>query len=293
MLLQDQNSKSPDSGFLELSRLAYDEAGLVLAPAKSAMIQSRLRHRLKALNMSSLVEYCGYVGGENGHSERPYMISALTTNVSSFFREPHHFELVSELLMDRLISDLKKGKSIRIWSAGCSNGQEPYSLAMHLLEYDDAFLNGDCKILATDIDQDVLAFAKHGVYDVQQVDGIEGPRKARFFSCVESRATENAFQVSDDLKSMIHFRRLNLIGDWPMRAEYDLVFCRNVLIYFDAATQDRLWPKFQKVLKSDGIVCVGHSERITSDEFVSVGPTAYRKRDDGLSSNSMSDERSA
>lgn len=279
-----------DEGFLALSSLAYSEAGLVLAPSKSAMIQSRLRHRLKLLNLNDLSAYCEYVESPVGQSEKQFMISALTTNVSSFFREPHHFDLVDHSFLSGLLEKQRKGKKIRIWSAGCSNGQEPYSLAIHILKICPELARNDLRILATDIDHSVLSFAKAGTYDIHQLDGVDDETLRTYFR--ESVHAERiSYHVLDEVSKIISFKKLNLIDDWPMTEKYDLVFCRNVVIYFDTQTQDSLWSKFYDLMKTDGIVCVGHSERISHPGFEAIGPTAYRKTESRTRDLSMTTER--
>ncbi len=263
-------------GFDALSDLAYKEAGLVLVEAKASMIQSRLRHRLKDLNIPNLSDYCDYVNSDSSGGEKRLMISALTTNVSDFFREPHHFDLMKEKAAPVLMKRKKNKQPIRVWSAGCSNGQEPYSIAMFLLELDPSLESYDCKILATDIDTNVLSFAADGSYSESQMSGVSLERRTRFFSPGGS-GEDDKYQVNSSLKSMISFKQLNLISNWPMRKQFDVIFCRNVVIYFDATTQDSLWPKFSELLRDDGLMFVGHSERISCSRFQSVGATAYQK----------------
>lgn len=276
-MLKSSEAVSLDPGFQALSDLAYREAGLVLSPSKAAMIKSRLRHRLKALGLHGLEDYCAYVNEKGGTDERRHMISALTTNVSGFFREPHHFDQVSKELVPDMILRLRAGQPVRIWSAGCSNGQEPYSLAMLMLEHDAIFGERDFKILATDIDPQVVQFAKAGIYDNAQVAGLSPERLKRFTEQTCDTPGDEKFAVSAKLKQMIAFKELNLIGPWPMKGQFDCIFCRNVVIYFDAETQDRLWPRFGNQLRADGIVFVGHSERINTPSFRPAGATSYRK----------------
>ncbi|WP_246035849.1 CheR family methyltransferase [Aliishimia ponticola] len=278
-----------EPGFDALSKLAYDEAGLVLSDSKAAMIKSRLRHRLKALSIDNLEAYCNYVKSDAQQVERRHMISALTTNVSGFFREPHHFEQLKSDLVPRMAERIKNGEAVRIWSAGCSNGQEPYSIAMLLASEDPVFRSGDFRILATDIDPQVVAYGATGRYTEAQVAGLDDRQISQFTTQEEDQDGEIIYRVNDDLRRMIAFRELNLIGDWPMRRKFDAIFCRNVVIYFDGLTQERLWPRFGSLLKPDGFVFVGHSERITDPAFKSVGSTAYAfaKPDNNIASTSL------
>lgn len=263
-----------DAGFAALSALAYQEAGLVLSEKKSAMIRSRLRHRLQALNLDSLEEYCTFVQSGNSNGERQQMISALTTNVTDFFRERHHFEYIEDKLVSRLAEKLRRGNRVRIWSAGCSRGQEPYSVAMFLFAQDPVFATADCKILATDIDHEVLAFAQQGTYQRGQLSNLSEEQIERFFVS-ESAQKRDHFTVKKEIKDMVSFRELNLLNEWPMRGKFDIIFCRNVVIYFDYETQSTLWPKFAAKLEPDGTIFVGHSERINSEKFVTCGATTY------------------
>ncbi len=282
-MLTSGEAASLDPGFQALSDLAYREAGLVLSPGKAAMIKSRLRHRLKALGLDGLEDYCAYVNEKGGTEERRHMISALTTNVSGFFREPHHFDQLSRELVPDMIRRLRSDKSVRIWSAGCSNGQEPYSIAMLMLEHDAVFAEKDFKILATDIDPQVVQFARTGIYDQAQVAGLSPERLKRFAEPTKDAAGEEKFGMGSRLRQMIAFKELNLIAPWPMKGQFDCIFCRNVVIYFDAETQDRLWPRFGNQLRPDGVVFVGHSERINTPSFRPAGATSYRKSETAIS----------
>lgn len=276
-MLQPDEAASLDPGFQALTALAYREAGLVLSPGKAAMIKSRLRHRLKALGLDCLEDYCAYVSDNLSGPERRHMISALTTNVSGFFREPHHFDQLADALVPGMIDRLRAGQPVRIWSAGCSNGQEPYSIAMLLLEHDPTFGTGNCRILATDIDPRVIRFATDGIYDASQVAGLSADRTTRFTKQTTDSSGETKFTMNAELRKMITFKELNLIGSWPMKGRFDAIFCRNVVIYFDARTQESLWPRFADLLRPDGIVFVGHSERINTPSFRPAGATSYRR----------------
>lgn len=273
-LRSHSESEVVDDGFKALSALAYKEAGLVLSEKKSAMIRSRLRHRLRALNLDSLEDYCELVTSGNPAGERQKMISALTTNVTDFFRERHHFDFMRDHLVAKLKQKLAAGNRVRIWSAGCSKGQEPYSIAFFLLEQDSIFSSGDCKILATDIDHEVLAIAQHGVYEAGQLSNLDEEQIERFFT-PHTGEHDASFEVRQEVKNMIAFRELNLLEEWPMRGKFDIIFCRNVVIYFDNDTQAALWPKFASKLQPDGTIFVGHSERIISDRFATCGATTY------------------
>ncbi|QJF51177.1 CheR family methyltransferase [Roseobacter ponti] len=264
--------------FQAIAELAYQESGLRLLAEKKSMIQSRLRKRLKVLGYSDFSRYARHVCSDAGREERRYMISALTTNVSHFFREIHHFEYLKAEIAPALISALNAGKRVRIWSAGCSNGQEAYSLAMLFSELFPTVFESDFRILATDIDPNVVAFARTAEYPERLINGVPSVMLSKYFRKA-SGSSEVLYTVDSKIARLVTFRELNLLSDWPMRQQFDVIFCRNVVIYFDSETQDTLWPRFHSVLKPDGLLFLGHSERISQPEqtgFQNCGPTTYR-----------------
>jgi len=263
--------------FKKIAALTYRESGIVLVQEKILMVQSRLTHRLRALSLDNFYDYTALVCSDSGRSERKHMISALTTNVSHFLREPHHFELLTERLLPLFRRRISAGERIRIWSAGCSNGQEPYSIALHMCRSEPALIEADFKILATDIDQNVIAFAKRATYPVSQLDALRREDKSKFFfDTVDSEIP--SLTVTESIRSLISFRELNLLESWPMRQKFDAIFCRNVIIYFDIETQEGLWPRFRGALDREGLLFLGHSERIVNASafgFSKIGPTSY------------------
>ncbi|WP_299612892.1 protein-glutamate O-methyltransferase CheR [uncultured Tateyamaria sp.] len=268
-----------DQVFEALAALAHRESGIKLAREKKLMVQSRLRHRLRALNLDAFSDYSDHVLSDHGANERRFMISALTTNVSHFFREAQHFDLMSDRLMPEFKRRAAQGERIRIWSAGCSNGQEAYSIAMHLLSQEPTLATADLRILGTDIDPRVIEFARVGQYSSAQLKGVSPENIEQFTSANEG--DENLRTINENLKAMVSFQELNLLSDWPMRFPFDAIFCRNVVIYFDQPTQERLWPRFSRALARDGLFFLGHSERILAPskfDLKSVGPTAYLNR---------------
>lgn len=276
----DQSLALDGASFLAISELAYRESGLTLVEEKSSMIQSRLRHRLRHLGLSSFAAYCDLVTSDAGQSERRHLISALTTNVSHFFREEHHFATLTEV-MSRKLSILRQGGQLRIWSAGCSNGQEALSAAMTLFEHTPEIEQLDVRILATDIDPEVVAFARQGCYPERLMGGVPEAKATKYFDRIEDHTGECVFQAKKMLRNLIKVNELNLLSDWPMQKRFDVIFCRNVVIYFDIKTQTALWPRYQKALTSDGILFLGHSERIAdpaSFGFECTGPTTYRRQ---------------
>jgi chemotaxis protein methyltransferase CheR len=266
------------ASFRAIAALAYRESGLTLVEEKSSMIQSRLRHRLRDLGLVDFPSYCALIESDQGCAERQHLISALTTNVSHFFREGHHFNtLESEL--DRCLPKLRAGGQMRIWSAGCSNGQEALSAAITLTERVPDIANLDVKILATDIDPEVVRFARQGIYPERLLGGVPKELVGKYFQKVDGPSNEAHFTARGDLKTMIRFNELNLLSSWPMKKTFDVIFCRNVVIYFDLVTQENLWPNFRAALASDGVLFLGHSERIGDPVkfgFTCTGPTTYR-----------------
>ena len=194
--------------------------------------------------------------------------------VSSFFREGHHFATLREAA-PHLCSRAKSGEKIRIWSAGCSSGQEPYSIGMTLLEAEPSIGQHDLRILATDIDPVILAHARSARYGSLQMSGISEDFRARYFEATGG----DTFVVKEAVRSLVSFRELNLLRDWPMQGSFDVVFCRNVVIYFDEETQLGLWPRFRRILADEGLMFLGHSERIPDAAtmgFLPDGITTYR-----------------
>lgn len=270
-----------DTAFRCIAGLAYREAGLFIPAEKAAMVRTRLARRLRSLNLPGFEAYCNLVQGPDGADELGAMISALTTNVSHFFRESHHFDILREQVIPGLVAKARSKRRVRIWSAGCSNGQEPFSIAMTLHEA-GLSANDDLRILATDIDPNVIAHAKAGIYPNSMISGLDETLRETYFTATTLNG-EPAWQARPDIAGMIAFRQLNLLRDWPMRGRFDAIFCRNVLIYFDAETQSRLWPRFAQALEPGGWMFLGHSERISPDGlplFESRGMTSYTSKAD-------------
>ncbi|NNE52942.1 MAG: protein-glutamate O-methyltransferase CheR [Sulfitobacter sp.] len=263
--------------FRAIADLAYSESGLTLVPEKLSMVQSRLRHRLRKLGLGDFAQYCALVKSEAGHAERRHLISALTTNVSHFFREKHHYDRLIEIFCAKL-PELRAGQSMRIWSAGCSNGQEAVSVAIALLEVARDAGNLDLRILGTDIDPQVVQFAREGRYPERLLGGVSEAQRAQFFHRTRS-GSEETLEISPTVRSLLRFNELNLLASWPMSRRFDVILCRNVVIYFDQATQLALWPRFHTALNPDGVLILGHSERIADPAkygFEAAGPTTYR-----------------
>ncbi|MGJ8627922.1 MAG: CheR family methyltransferase [Sulfitobacter sp.] len=267
------------ASFRSIADLAYRESGLTLVEEKATMIQSRLRHRLRALKLTDFSDYCTFVQSENGRNERKQLISALTTNVSHFFRESHHFDRLCEHVRSAL-PKLRSGGRLRIWSAGCSNGQEAVSIAIQLLELAPEIAELDLRILATDIDPEVVSFARQGRYQAKLMNGVAPPLREKYFDEVTKTTGDELFASCSTVQNLIRYNELNLLAKWPMQGRFDVIFCRNVVIYFDLETQVGLWPRFRNALTPDGMLFLGHSERIAdpaSFGFECSGPTTYQQ----------------
>lgn len=278
-MASDSETLDRDS-FRALAELAYRESGLTLVEEKVTMIQSRLRHRLRALKLPDFASYARFVGSDDGVPERKQLISALTTNVSHFFREDHHYSALVEEVFQPQLASLRAGNPVRIWSAGSSNGQEGYSAAISLLEVAPDVANLDLRILGTDIDNNVVRFANEGVYPERYVGGLSEARLSSYFTKTDING-ETAYAVCPTLRKLVCFKELNLHASWPMQRRFDAIFCRNVVIYFDKPTQDKLWPRFRDKLTPEGYLFLGHSERIAVPEefgLMSAGPTTYRRQ---------------
>jgi len=269
-----------DAAFACIAGIAYREAGLTLAPAKAAMVRTRLARRLRALKLTDYDTYCTLVQDPAQRDELAAMISALTTNVSHFFREQHHFDRLSAEVLPQLRDRLATGGRIRIWSAGCSHGQEPYSIAIALAEA-GILETADVRILATDIDPSVITHARNGIYPERMMTGLTPAVRSRYFDSLPE-SDEPRWRAKDGLRQRIAFRELNLLRDWPMRGPFDVIFCRNVVIYFDQPTQDRLWPRFAQALNPGGWLFLGHSERVGEAHhhlYSGRGATSYQRSD--------------
>jgi chemotaxis protein methyltransferase CheR len=256
--------------FARIKALLHEDSGIHLPETKATLVYSRLAKRLRRLGVGSFDAYCDMVSGPEGAEERRAMLAALTTNVTRFFREPHHFQHLARLL-PHWARQARAGARIRLWSAGCSTGQEPYSIAMAVLSALPEAASLDVRILATDIDPNVIAAARSGFYPDGSLEDVPPEARRNWLKPVDG-----GWQVDDAARALITFNELNLMSAWPIRARYQAVFCRNVAIYFEAATQDRLWERFGDVLAPEGRLYVGHSERVNSARFSSDGLTVYR-----------------
>lgn len=264
--------------FARIAQLVHDIAGIVLADAKRPLVRSRLMRRLHALDMPDFAAYADFICGSGSENERLELISAVTTNVTAFFRERHHFETLAQKALPRLIACAQSGGRVRLWSAGCSSGEEPYSIAATVLATFPEARNHDMRILATDIDQTMVERTRQAVYPIEAGEGIAADQARRLFADPRARDT---LRVNDAVKDLVRCNTLNLQDAWPMKGPFEVIFCRNVVIYFDKATQERLWERFAQVLAPGGYLMIGHSERITGKalaDFTVDGMTTYKRR---------------
>lgn len=267
-----------DKDFRFLSKLVYDRTGIVLAEHKRDMVYSRLARRLRALGLRDFDAYCHFLENDETGEEMGHCINAVTTNLTSFFREQHHFDHLRDQVLTPLLQDKKAQKRLRIWSAGCSSGAEPYSIAMVAHQIFSHHRDWDVKILATDIDTNMLATGRRGEYPLDYLDKIPEPYRSKYVE-EGSSVTPGMFRVSPVLGEMIAFKPLNLLEAWPMKGPFDLAFCRNVVIYFDKPTQKTLFGRMAKLIKPKGWLYIGHSENLfgVCDAFKLLGKTIYTK----------------
>lgn len=263
-----------DSDFERVRQLIYGHAGISLAPIKRDMVYGRLARRLRALDYERFADYLDLVEQADS-GEWEFFVNALTTNLTSFFREAHHFELLAEHLRA-----FARPLPIRIWCAAASTGEEAYSLAMTACEVFKT-LAPPVSIVATDIDTRVLEVARQGVYPLERVEQLSSERLRSFFQKGVGKQAGNA-RVRPELQKLVHFGRLNLLDrDYALDVPFDVIFCRNVMIYFDKATQYQILQRFVPLLHADGLLFAGHSESFmhASEFFRSLGRTVYERTD--------------
>ncbi len=265
-----------DAHFQLLRKLAGEHTGIDLSDAKRELMYSRLSRRVRQLGMNSFGDYCNLVI-ESGE-ELTNFINAITTNLTSFFREKHHFDFLGAKLLPKILQDNAHHRKIRIWSTACSTGEEPYSIAMVLGETIPKIEQWDIKILATDIDSNVLAKAQAGIYGQAVIENLSMERRKRWFRQGKGNK-QGLAKVIPDLQALITFKQLNLMHTWPMHGLFDLIFCRNVVIYFDQSTQRILFNRLADVLRTNGHLFIGHSETLykISDRFDLLGKTIYQR----------------
>ncbi|NHN92101.1 CheR family methyltransferase [Acetobacter sicerae] len=279
--LSEQNLSGGDipyeeSDFNHIRNILKEKSGISLSSSKMPLVYSRLSRRVRLCSFPDFRSYISFVNSPSGVEEQLCMIDALTTNVTNFFREKHHFEHFSQIVMPEIIKRAQQGEKIRIWSSACSSGQEPFSIAMSVLDCFSKANNYNIKILATDINYEMIDVCRRGIYSTAETESI--PEN---FLNKWARKRGNEIHFSDDVKDLISFKNLNLLDPWPMQCQFISIFCRNVAIYFDRATQNILWRRLSDALLPGGYLYIGHSEKIPTETVPDITacrcPTTYRK----------------
>ena len=265
-----------DLDFRSLAQLAYEHAGIVLPEAKRNLVYGRLSRRLRALRLTTFRDYREYLATHEG--ELQSFINSLSTNLTKYFRESHHFDHLRSQIAVPFTHNKAGGRRMRIWSAGCSSGEEPYTIAMVLKREIPDIERYDVRILATDIDTDVLGKAARGVYPASAVDEVPAGYRS-FFQEKADGDTENQVFIDTAVQKLITFRQLNLLGPWPFKGLFDAIFCRNVMIYFDGPTKSHLVERFTQQVKLGGWLYIGHSESMIGSHpgLELIGRTIYRR----------------
>ncbi|MBD3754408.1 MAG: protein-glutamate O-methyltransferase CheR [Gammaproteobacteria bacterium] len=273
--MSDREFEFTSDDFARIKKMVYEFAGIDLNESKKNLVYNRLSKRIRILGLNTFKAYLNYVE-EQGEAEFVNLINAITTNLTFFFRENHHFDYLAHHVIPMLLKANQSNKKIRIWSAGCSTGEEPYSIAITLKETVPA--GWDAKVIATDLDTNVVDTARTGIYPLERLKGVSEERKKRWF--LKGGGAQSGFaKVKPELQSIIDFGQINLMSEWPLREQIDVIFCRNVVIYFDKPTQAKLFDRYANLLPAHGHLFIGHSESLykVCDRFELIGQTIYRK----------------
>ena len=266
-----------DGEYKRICELVREHTGIALSESKREMIYGRLVRRLRALRLSGFAPYIAQLE-KSDTAELEEFINAVTTNLTSFFRESHHFDHLAKEVLPAISRRAQGSGRLRIWSCACSTGEEPYSAAMVLREQKELLVGIDARILATDLDTQVLATASAGIYAQERLESVSQARVARYFQTL-SDGVKGKVRVSPSLQELITFKQLNLMNDWPMRGPFDVIFCRNVLIYFDKQTQEQVVSRLSEQLLPGGYLFLGHSESIAGFnlDLEQVASTVFRR----------------
>lgn len=275
-----------DADFAAISGRIHRDTGIVIGEAKRSMVISRLARRVRHLALPDFAAYARLLDSPEGEEERRALVSAMTTNVTGFFRESHHFDALSRMVPE-LAARARAGNRVRLWSAGCSTGQEAYSMAATILEAAPDISRHDLLILATDIDLQVIEQARAGYFDARALGSAPPPTLRRF---LQTGPGTGQVCMAPALKALIRFEALNLLRPWPFHGSFDVIFCRNVVIYFDADTRRSLWRRFAARLRAGGTLFLGHSERMDPELdplFTPSGITEYRRTAQAVAGTEM------
>jgi len=267
--------------FHALRALVHANTGIALPASKLELVKRRYAPRLKALGLAAFSDYLVYLD-RHFDSECAHFCAAITTNLTAFQREPHHFRLLADTMLPALLQQPRRA-GLRLWSAGCSTGQEAWSLALTLLQEIPDLHRRNVKILATDIDATCLATARQGSYPARECRQLSSTVLQRYFHKDQDGAVDN-YTAGEQLRRLVSFRHLNLVGPWPMRGDFDVIFCRNVFIYFDPATRLQLVRKFARHQQPGSYLCLGHSEFMPEPAqagYRLIGRTTYLRVPEG------------
>ena len=262
-----------DREFERLRRLIRNITGISLSDSKRDLVYGRFARRLRTLGLKTFEQYCDLI--ESGElDEVDQLGNAISTNLTSFFREPHHFDLLTTEVMPQIRS--RSSRRLRIWSAGCSSGEEPYSIAITVLEALPDIAAWDARILATDLDSNMVRRALGGCYDAKGLESLDAARARRWF---QPTVVPDTLEIADDARRLVVVKQLNLMAEWPMRGPFEVIFCRNTIIYFDKPTQRRLFERMAQLQRVGDYLFVGHSETLSrvTDRYSMIGRTVYRK----------------
>jgi chemotaxis protein methyltransferase CheR len=280
--IREREGGLSNGDFARMSRLIYDECGIKMPDIKRTMLEARLGKRLRTLGLHSFAEYCDYLFSREGmEQELVLMIDLVTTNKTDFFREPAHFDHMLNTVLPEWASNGKNrsDRKLKVWSAGCSTGEEPYTLAMVLNEFALECPGFDYSVLATDISTRVLETAMRAVYEEEKIEPVPQALKRKYLLRSKERSS-GLVRIAPEIRAKVRFRRLNFMdADFAITDRFDIIFCRNVVIYFDRPTQERLLNKFCGHLATGGYVFMGHSETLNGLDvpLAMVHPTVYRK----------------
>jgi chemotaxis protein methyltransferase CheR len=275
--LREREFAFSQEDFDALRALVKEVTGINLSEQKYQLVYSRLARRVRALRLTSFAAYRRHLADDDGR-ELKELCNAITTNLTAFFREAHHFDYLRAQLLEPLARSAERGRRLRIWSAGCSTGEEPYSLAMTLAETLPDLDRWNVRILATDLDSDVLAHARRGLYSAERVRALHPQRLGRFFAAQHGPEGPQ-YRAAPELAGLITFKQLNLMHPLPMHGPLDAIFCRNVVIYFDKPTQRDLFARIAGLQRPGDLLFLGHSENLynVSESYALIGKTIYRR----------------
>ncbi|MDR1085512.1 MAG: protein-glutamate O-methyltransferase [Deltaproteobacteria bacterium] len=279
-----QQLELSDKDYQDIASFVHKASGINLMDGKKELVRARLVKRISQLELKDFKSYFRYATSDTSGDELVFLLDALATNLTSFFREPQHFEFMYKTLLPELEKKRRKpgggGPRLRIWSAACSSGEEPYTIAMVVLERCPYFAGGgDFRILATDLSTKVLNIAKRGQYGPESVKNINPVALRNYLTKNASEKGVSLYTINPHVRSLISFRRFNLMDPLPYKGPMDLIFCRNVMIYFDRETIGKLIEKFHKILEVGGYLFIGHSESLSGlkHNYQYVAPCIYRK----------------